>query len=267
MREDKQFRTVTDLVLAMERICPQRLAEPWDKVGLQLGDAKARLDAVLLTLDITRPALEMARDKGCGLILCHHPLIFQPLDSLLIQDVAQELVMDLVQAGISVFAAHTNLDAAAGGVADCLVESLAMALAGQVTKRGSLAVYGRLLELDQDLPLSSLAGRIKQELGAAGCHVNTDQDLSIRRLAAFPGSFSEEFIEPVLLAGVDCVICGETKHSTAVKLGLAGTGLLSIGHDVSERVVLDPLARRLAALLPEISFAVYPGLAYNNHAF
>lgn len=264
---DKANRTVADLICSMEQIAPQRLAEPWDKVGLQLGDKTARLTAVLLTLDVSWPALELARAQGCNMIVCHHPLIFTPLTSLLQQDPGQELIRELIRADMNVYAAHTNLDAAAGGVADSLADQLAQAFAARITLEGCLTPFGRKLQFTQPILLSQLIRQAKTSLAAAGCLPNTDQDRLIRRLAVFPGSFSEEFIPLVQKSGIDCVICGEAKHSTGIMLDLAGLALLQMGHAVTEQVVLKPLARRLADQLPALPIAIYEGLVYNKLAF
>ena len=263
---------VMDIVAAMETIAPQELAEPWDRVGLQVGDPGQQVESVLLTLDVTPEAIRLATEAGSTLIICHHPVIFSPPETLRRDDPAQALLMDLVGRQISVLAAHTNLDAAACGIADALADCLTRHLpadtgSGEVKNLGPVATYGRLIATGEPVLLSDIGGICLSRLGASGCFFNTDRDRPVRRIAAFPGSFAEEGISAVRAAGADCVLCGESKHSTGLALSFSDIAQICFGHDVSERVVLLPLADRLRAFFPDISFAVYQGLVYNDIAF
>ena len=107
--------TVQQIYEEMQRIAPLALAESWDNPGL-LVDCGGVVSRVLVTLDITPEVVEEAARKGCGLIVSHHPVIFDPLKRLGPQDVP----FQLVQAGISAVCMHTNLDAAEGGVNEVL---------------------------------------------------------------------------------------------------------------------------------------------------
>lgn len=271
MPDHEQVITTAQIVEAMQTVAPAELAEPWDSVGLQVGDPQSPVASVLLTLDVTAEAIRLALENDCTLIISHHPLIFNPLTALCRNNPLQALVMSLVEHRISVLAAHTNLDAAAGGVADCLADRLTGSLFsagyGRATVQGTVAIYGRLVDCHQPVRLSDIAAVCLTGLGAAGCFFNTDQDRPVQRIAVFPGSFSETGIGPVRAAGTDCVLCGESKHSAGIELSLSQIAQVIIGHDVSERVVLLPLADRLRVLFPQIRFAVYKGLVYNNITF
>lgn len=119
----------TDLpgvVKALERIAPLALAEEWDNVGL-LVEAPARdrsggrsVRRILLTVDLTPPVLEEARNDRADLVVSYHPPIFHPLRRLTRVEPLQGVVLDAVAAGISIYSPHTALDAAAGGVNDWL---------------------------------------------------------------------------------------------------------------------------------------------------
>src|SRR5664280_180996 len=67
------------VLAAVDRLAPFELAEPWDSVGLQVGDRDAEVRAVLVTLDPTITALEHAARRGCQVLLVHHPLVREPI--------------------------------------------------------------------------------------------------------------------------------------------------------------------------------------------
>lgn len=99
----------------MEQWAPPALAEEWDNPGL-LVDAGSLVRRVLVTLDITPAVVEEAHRLGCQLVVSHHPVIFKPVRRLQSADAA----FLLARYGISALCAHTNLDAAEGGVNDVL---------------------------------------------------------------------------------------------------------------------------------------------------
>lgn len=110
----------------IEDMAPRHLAESWDNVGLQVGDPRAEVDRALLTLDVSLTVAEEAKEKGAGLIVSHHPMLLKPLKSISLDHPKGELIGYLIRNSITVYAAHTNLDIAAGGVNSALAEKLGL---------------------------------------------------------------------------------------------------------------------------------------------
>ncbi|MDD3718924.1 MAG: Nif3-like dinuclear metal center hexameric protein [Actinomycetota bacterium] len=111
---------VGDVVTLLEELAPPRLAEDWDNAGLQVGSRRAQVEAVLISLDVTPEVLGEARERGAGLLACHHPPIFRPLRSLVTDEPRAALLRDALAAGMAIYAAHTSLDASPRGVNDAL---------------------------------------------------------------------------------------------------------------------------------------------------
>lgn len=264
---------------AMEALAPSALAEPWDRIGLQLGDPASQADKVLLALDLTRKTLQLAQDGQASLIICHHPVIFSPIASIRQDDPLQNLLIDTIRARISVYAAHTNLDAAPGGVADAwadyLIRVLEPSYSGSVSEPGpgsmmSLTPYGRQINLTRKFTLREMIAAVGHSLPGCSCRVNCSldtneaDDVSLDRIASFPGSFPIESLSAVADAGIKAVICGECKYHDGLLLDLAGIAVISVGHDLSEQPAMKHLAECLSRMLPQISFAVNPGMDYNG---
>jgi len=108
----------------MEKLAPRHLAENWDNVGLLVGSLEQGVRNILVTLDITPTVLKYAIEHDVDLIISHHPIIFKGITNLRTDTPAGKLLTDLVRSGIAVYAAHTNLDIAVGGVNDVLAEKL-----------------------------------------------------------------------------------------------------------------------------------------------
>jgi len=111
---------------ALESWAPQHLAYDWDNVGLQIGSYSERTKKVLVTLDVLEPVADEAIDAGVNLIIAHHPLIFKPLKRIDFQTPKGGTIKKLIENNITVYAAHTNLDIAQGGVNDLLADKLGL---------------------------------------------------------------------------------------------------------------------------------------------
>ena len=114
--------TVADILAAVDRLAPFRLAEEWDTVGLLLGDADAKVRRVLVSLDVTEAVCEEAERTKAECLLAHHPFFLKALPRVTAETREGRLALRLAEGGRAVIAAHTNLDAAAGGLNDLLAE-------------------------------------------------------------------------------------------------------------------------------------------------
>jgi dinuclear metal center YbgI/SA1388 family protein len=113
---------VRELVEAMEQIAPSDRAEPWDNVGLLIGDARAEFDKLLLCIDLTEAVLDEAIGAGCEAVVSYHPVVFHPLKR--IGPEACPIAWRAINSGVAVYSPHTALDVAVGGTNDVLAETL-----------------------------------------------------------------------------------------------------------------------------------------------
>jgi dinuclear metal center YbgI/SA1388 family protein len=120
----ERIARIQDLLGLVNGLYPPALAESWDNVGLQVGDPAMPVSTVLIALDPSAAALNAAVESGAQALLCHHPLLLQPLKRLTPADETGRLVLQAVQQGIAVLAAHTNLDSARDGLNDWLARLL-----------------------------------------------------------------------------------------------------------------------------------------------
>jgi dinuclear metal center YbgI/SA1388 family protein len=114
--------TVTEIIAVLEEIAPPSLAEPWDNVGLLVGDSTKSVCRCLLTIDYTSGVAEEARSAGCEFVISYHPPIFEGLKRLH----ASSLIFQTIRDGIAVYSPHTALDVADGGTNDLLAEILGL---------------------------------------------------------------------------------------------------------------------------------------------
>ena len=111
---------------AVERMAPLSLAEEWDNCGLQVGDPEAEVNQVLVALTPLPEVFEEAEERGADFLLFHHPLIFDPLKTIVTSSYPGGLLARAIRNGLTVYAAHTSYDAAPAGVSVALARTLGL---------------------------------------------------------------------------------------------------------------------------------------------
>ncbi len=110
----------------LEELAPLKLAESWDNVGLLLGDSTQDIHNIMITLDITPHVVQEAIKTKTDLIIAHHPIIFKPVNRVVEDKSIGTLIRKLIKNDICVYASHTNLDIAWGGLNDILVSKIGL---------------------------------------------------------------------------------------------------------------------------------------------
>lgn len=113
-----------DLVKFVEQLAPTSFALEDDRVGLQVGNLQKPVRRVLITLDVLEPVVEEAIAKKIDFIIAHHPLLFKPPKKIDTSTSYGRVLEKCLRHEITVYAAHTNLDIAPGGLNDWLAEKL-----------------------------------------------------------------------------------------------------------------------------------------------
>ena len=108
--------TIKDILKEIERIAPLSLQEEYDNAGIQIGDVDQPASGALLCLDVTEDVVDEAIDAGLNLIISHHPLAFKPFKSLTGKNYVERCMIKACKNDVVIYAAHTNLDNAVGGV-------------------------------------------------------------------------------------------------------------------------------------------------------
>lgn len=115
---------VADVIGVLERLAPLAYQESYDNSGLQVGDRNAVVTGMLVTLDITEAVLLEAEERGCNLIIAHHPVIFSGLKKLTGSNYVERTVLQAIKKNIALYAIHTNLDNMLQGVNAAIAERL-----------------------------------------------------------------------------------------------------------------------------------------------
>lgn len=182
-----------DIVAIMEKMALPGLAEDWDNSGWQVGDPGAPVQKVLVALDVTPEVVDEAEHSGAQLIISHHPVLLKGIKSLRGDVPPGNLLFRLIRSGIGVYAAHTSLDSAEGGVNDALARALGL----EEVEVLHPTRYGQLLKLVVFVPAGH-ADAVREALGGAGAGWignYSDCTFNLRGTGTFrPGEGTNPFI-------------------------------------------------------------------------
>ena len=195
-----------EIVQKIEEFAPLETQESWDASGWIVDLETSKVNKIMYALTITDKVFEEALDKGCDLIISHHPLFYVPLE----------------YRQINMYSAHTNLDRAKGGTTDMILQKLGFSGAGDD--------FVRTVTLESPMSVEELKNKLLK-ISPNLRYVNNSGAKTVRTIGFCAGSGSE-FInsEPV-----DAFVTGDLKFHTALE---AKPVVFDIGHFESEIFVL-----------------------------
>jgi dinuclear metal center YbgI/SA1388 family protein len=247
---------VAQLLGALERLAPAALAEEWDNVGLIVGRHNQPVRRVLVALELRDEVLDEAREHLCEAVLTHHPPIFPALAA--VTDAPPGgLVLRAAEDRVAVIAAHTNLDAARGGLNDVMAEILGISGGEplQPDPARPSAGLGRIGRV-RATTLAGLAESVARGFDGAPVSYAGDPFTQVERFACCTGS-GASLIGEVRDAGADAYITSDLKYHDADRA--AGLPLVQLPHARAERVALKRWSRDLGRALArggvEVRFA------------
>ena len=207
---------IKQVVDALEHYAPLPLQEVYDNAGLQVGLTEAvEMSGALLCLDVTEAVVDEAIQKGCNLIVSHHPLIFRKLARISDENYVQRTVRKAIKNDITIVAMHTNMDAAAGGVNFKIAEKLGLEnvqfFAGEKEVDGVKGGEGVIGEVAEDLAADDLVLMLKERFGVECVQCNQLLRRPIRKVALCGGS-GAFLLDAAIKAGADAFITGEMSY-------------------------------------------------------
>lgn len=205
---------IKEVVSALERFAPLPLQEGFDNAGLQVGLTEAEVSGALLCLDVTERIVDEAVEKGCNLIISHHPLMFRPLKNITGSNDVQRCVMKAIKHDITILSMHTNLDNARGGVnfkiADKMQLQGAKFFAGKQVD-GIECGSGVIGEFGEPMAADDFIMMLKREFDVECVQCNQLLRRPIRSVAVCGGAGA--FLLPEAIAlGADAFVTGEMHY-------------------------------------------------------
>lgn len=247
----------------LEEWAPQSTKLEYDNVGLLVGDHKQHVRKILACLDVTEDVADEAAAAGADLIIAHHPLIFKKLSRITRSDMTGSLICKLIRNDISLIAAHTNLDAAPGGVSHVMAERLGLQgvqflkeeiPAGDqgdasVGQNRQPAGFGAIGSFPEPVSVEDFLSFVSDKLKCGGIRHSGSPE-SIRKVAVCGGAGSF-LAEEALRQQADAFVTSDLKyHDFFTETG--SFLLVDAGHYETEAHIIGTLCDRLQERFPGI---------------
>lgn len=254
-----KIREITDVI---EAFAPLALQESYDNAGLIVGRPDDEVQRALLAVDVTEEVMDEAEREGCGLVITHHPIIFHPLKRFNSASVAERCVERAIRSGTALYACHTNLDSAPGGMSWRLAEQLGIGdpVLLQPAAAGADTGFGVVGNLPETRDIADYLRDVQRTLGIGAIRHSDIVRRQIRRVALCTGA-GASLISDAWRAGAELYLTADLKYNDfftpAGRLTVA-----DIGHFESEYCAIDILFALLSKNL--ITFAVRKSSASRN---
>lgn len=151
------------VIQAFEAWSPKSLAVEGDKIGLQVGTLNKPIKKIMVVLDLLETVVDEAVQEEIDLIIAHHPIIYRPLKAIDTNRPYGRIVEKLIKNDIAVYAAHTNLDVAVGGVNDLMATKLGLEKIEVLAPTMEVSLKKLVTFVPRDY-----ANQVREALGKAG---------------------------------------------------------------------------------------------------
>lgn len=232
----------------------------FDNAGFLLGREDTVVSRILVALDITEEVIREAIVKGVNLIVAHHPVIWGSISSVTDGSSTGRKLLLMAENRIGAICAHTNLDAAEGGVNSRLAELLHLQQPVPLhtdgfDSKGQAYGIGRVGTLpDGPISLRKFTASVKRSLSISGVRV-MDAGHPVYKVAVGGGACGS-MLQEVVAHGCDTFITSDLKHDIYLEGRHLGINLLDAGHYSTETVICPVLEEWLRAAFPAVPVEV-----------
>ena len=238
--------TVGQIYDYIDSFAPFRNQDSFDNSGLCVGERGQKVTRVLLALDATNRVVDEAKERGCELIVTHHPVIFHAMKHLDVNYPAARILAY----GIACIGTHTSLDSAEYGVSDMMVDTLGFENLGVVPfinrkdpETGAPVGYGAMAKCQKISP-SGLARLAGEKFKTSGLRW-VDGGRDIETVACGSGACID-ILENAVRLGADAVITADIKLDRFHEAERLGVTLIDAGHYETEVIALPYLAEKIS---------------------
>lgn len=238
---------VKDIAKIIDTFAPQELAYSWDNPGLIYGDEDKEIKKVYVTLDVFKFNVDEAIELGADMIVSHHPILFRGIKKIDTSTQEGYVVKKLIENDIALYAAHTNLDCAIGGINDVLADKLGIVEKRVIEKNPQFEScgLGRIGKLKNTVSLAEFAETVKNALDTPFVRVCGDLTTEVSCVAVGGGA-CDDLIPAARDMGADVMVTADMKYHIAAESVDSGIAVIDAGHYPTEAFATEIFGRLLA---------------------
>lgn len=241
---------------AIEEFAPLSLSAGFDNPGLIVGDPDGDIQKALLCVDITEAVLDEAISIGADMVISHHPIIFHPLTRLNGSTYVERVVARAIRDGVSLYASHTNLDAAPHGMSYKLGEIIGLRnmqvleLSAERPKGAGYGVWGEVDEMDT----MAFLGSVKNSVGIEVIRHSPVTQPTVKRVAICTGA-GAGMAQDAKRVGAQVYISADFKYNDFLDADRELV-IADVGHFESEYCAIELLGDIIRKKIPNFALCV-----------
>jgi dinuclear metal center YbgI/SA1388 family protein len=222
----------------LNKLAPEEISEEWDNPGIQCGNPDKDIKKIALSLDADSFAVDFAIEKGCDLLLTHHPLIFPSVSHIDTDDFIGKRLYRLIRNDIILYSCHTDFDKSC--MTDAVDDRLGLIRERSLMDCGDIGM-GSVGIFEEEMTLSELSNRIMDRFGISNVRIFGDPDHIVKKAAVLGGSGKSE-IDEAIRKGADTYITGDIDHHSGIDAVEKGLNIIDAGHFGIEHIFSDYMA-------------------------
>lgn len=246
-----------EIINIIEKSYGKEYALEWDNIGLLVGRADREVRTIYVALDATDTVIEHAIEAKTDMLVTHHPMIFGSIKSVSDEDFLGNKIINMIENGISCYAAHTNYDVV--GMADLAGEIMDMEKAEplEVTDEASCLGIGKIADLKNPVTLHEYAELVKTKFKLENVKIFGNLDAVIKRAAISPGAGNSMTAE----AAAKCaqvLVTGDISHHQGIDSVDQGLNIIDAGHYGIEYIFIKDMADFLSNNTKDVKIICEP---------
>lgn len=252
-----------ELVERIQKFLPFETGLENDKIGIQLQPNSAEIRRLLVAYEITPEVILEAKEKKAECIVSFHPLIYNPLESILEQERVGNLLIQLIQNNIALVICHTNFDAYQFGTSWLFANALGLEEIDFLEpnpefEKFGMGVYGKF---EKRVPVTEFLLRIQKitQSPLRWCRGKADFIQYVGILGGSGISYSERAFEKRMDAFITADVSYHYFHKYNGKLMVVDPG-----HWEMEYFVPFGLSKLLMQVFSFDKLEIIPSLVYTN---
>lgn len=248
---------VADVHSFLQTIAPLELAESWDNVGLLVGRTKSPVHRIMTALTLVPENVVEAIEHEVDLVVVHHPLPFHALKRITDDTTPGRMLLDLIEAGISVLSLHTAWDNTTNGINEQLAKMIGLtAIAPLIAAKNPELVKkqlgsGRVGVFNAPQSLQSIAHIVQNKLSIDSISIVGEPSTTISRVGIVCGS-GGSMVSVARDNQCGLFLTGEATFHQCLEAQSYGISMLLLGHFASEKFSMNHLGTLLAKQFPDV---------------
>ncbi len=229
-----------EIIKHLEHLCPQKIAEKGDPIGMQTGDIRRKIKQIIIALDCSETVIQKAIETKCNLIITHHPLLWPSKEKAKKNQIIKNKLDKLNKNRINLFSLHTNYDK------KFLKNEIMEKLPTQIiqTDEKEMLIFGKLQEQTNFLAVLKILKKIFKTSLHWYCKEKVKKVIKTIALVPGAGGFA---LDMLIENKADLFITGELKWSQWIKCKDLDQCTVTIGHQ-TEEIFIDKLTEKLTKI-------------------